>query len=144
MARGDERVTGSDAIIKIPSGETVPVSNVSWDRNAENTEVQHTQGPGGGKASALKPTRATTSLTYEGSFEYDGSNEELIGQVWDSNGIPIRVTMTIKEETDTGSDRTVTFENVTVEGQSRDIPSDDVSSTSWDFVAENMNDSYNS
>jgi len=132
MVAGDERHTGNDAIISIPDGNDIPVSNVSWDQDVNTTEVQ--QG-------SLKPSIAITGLRYSGSFEYDGKNENLRGKLWRDDGEPERVTMTVKEEpsrTGTGG-RTFTFTNVMVTGMSRDLPSDDVSSTSWDFVAEDLN-----
>jgi len=141
MTIPDERFTGEDAIIKVPQGNEIAVSNVSWDREVNSTEVQHND--------SLNPTHAITGLRYSGSFEYDGKNEDLRSQLWRSDGRPVRFTMTVKEEpgqtTDgygtTASDpasRKFTFENVIVTSMSRDIPGDDVASTSWDFVAENV------
>lgn len=136
----DERFTGEDAIIKIPNGNAIAVSNVSWDRDVNTTEVQHND--------SLNPTVAVTGLRYSGSFDYDGKNENLRQKLWRDDGRPKRVTMTVKEEsgevdntagtTSSAGSRTFTFENVIVTGMSRDVPSDDVASTSWDFVAENV------
>lgn len=138
MATGDERHTGADAIISIPNGNDIPVSNVSWDQDVNTTEVQHTGIGGGGNP--LKAAIAITGLRYSGSFEYDGKNEDLRQQLWEDDGTPRYVTMTVREEPGDGSttSRTFTFENVVVTGMSRDVPSDDVSSTSWDFAAENL------
>lgn len=141
MSVPDERFTGDDAIIKIPSGNEIAVSNVSWDRDVNTTEVQHND--------SLKPTVAVTGLRYSGSFEYNGKNESLRNKLWRDDGRPVRVTMTIREEpgetnegigttAESPATRTYTFENVIVTGESRDVPSDDVASTSWDFVAENL------
>lgn len=133
MAAGDERHTGNDAIISIPNGNDIPVSNVSWDQDVNTTEVQHSD--------SLKPAIAITGLRYSGSFEYDGKNEDLRQQLWQDDGQPERVTMTVREEAGEGStgSRTFTFSNVIVTGMSRDVPADDVTSTSWDFVAEDLN-----
>lgn len=136
----DERFTGAEAIISIPEGNDIPVSNVSWDREVEQTDIQQTA-TGSTGSSALKPTHAITGLRYSGSFEYDGKNEDLRSQLWLDNDEPVRATMTVKEEPGRGTDgasRTTTFVNVLITGESRDIPSDDVGSTTWDWVAEDM------
>lgn len=139
----EPRQTGQEAIVKIPDaqGEEIAVSNVTWDSDVNTTDVQHN--------TSLKPAIAITGLRYSGSFEYSGTNEDLrhqlmydAGDEFHEEGEPKRVTMTVKEEK--GSDgaqdlpRTFHFENVIVTGMSRDQPSDDVSSTSWDFAAEDM------
>lgn len=128
----DPRHTGNDAVIKVPDGNEIAVSNISWDRDVNTTEVQQ-----GG----LNPAIAITGLRYSGTFEYDGKNEDLRDQLWKEDGTPVRFTMTVKEtpgDLGTGT-RTFTFTNVMVTGMSRDLPSDDVASTSWDFVAEDLN-----
>jgi hypothetical protein len=139
MARGDERHTGADAIVSVPNGNDIPVSNVSWDHDVNTTEVQHS-GTGGAGSNPLNAAIAITGLRYSGSFDYDGKNEDLRQQLFKDNGEPERVTMTVREEPGEGSttSRTFTFENVIVTGMSRDVPADDVSSTSWDFAAENL------
>lgn len=140
MAVGDERHTGADAIISIPNGNDIPVTNVSWDQDVNTTDVQQTK-TGGSNANPLKASIAITGLRYSGSFEYDGKNEDLRQKLWEEDGTPKRVTMTVKEEPGEGSStsRTFTFSNVIVTGMSRDVPSDGVSSTSWDFEAEDLN-----
>jgi hypothetical protein len=133
--------TGNDAIIKIPAGNEIPVTNVTWDRSVEQSEVQHNN--------SLKPTNVTTGLRYSGSFEYEGANEELRQQLWYTEGDefheagePKKVNMTVKEtqaeDGQEGLPRTITFTNVEVETETRDLPSDDVASTSFDFTAEDM------
>lgn len=141
------RVTGQEAIVKIPnsSGDEIAVTNVSFDIDVSTTNVQTDQ--------SLKPTKATTGLDYSGSFEYDGGQDKIRAKLFYAAGDeevsagfrepgePRRVTMTVKEEApEDGADgnlpRTWTLEEVMVTGMSRDIPSDDVASTSWDFEAE--------
>jgi hypothetical protein len=152
MPEHSSRVTGQEAIIKIPSGGSgdneIAVTNVSFDIEVNTSDVQTNQGH--------KPDIATTGLRYSGSFEYDGEQDKIRAKLFysasDSNagadsafepGEPKRVTMTVKEEAPDGSSggsgnlsRTWTLDNVLVTGMSRDIPSDDVASTSWDFEAE--------
>lgn len=138
----EPRQSGQEAILKIPNedGEEVPVTNVSWDHDVNTSEVQYTD--------SLKPHHVVTGLRYSGSFEYDGSNEELRnklfhdGDEYHEPGEPVRMTMTVREEAgesgQTGHPRTFTFSNVIVTGMSRDVPSDDVSSSSFDWVAEDL------
>lgn len=138
MATGDERHTGADAIISV-AGQDIPVTNVSWDRDVNTSEVQQT-GTGGSTSNPLKAAVVTTGLRYSGSFEYDGRNENLRSALWDDQGNPIRFTLTVTEEPGEGGSgsRTFTFEECIITGMSRDVPSDDVTSSSWDFSAEDM------
>lgn len=152
MAIGDERHTGADAIIKV-DGEEVPVTNVTWDRDVGTTNVQHSN-TSATTTNPLKPTKVITSLDYSGSFEYDGRNENIRSLLWRDDGEPKRFVLTVREtpgrentadsglaegSTFAGIKRTFTFTNAMVTGSSRDIPSDDVSSTSFDFEAEDLN-----
>jgi hypothetical protein len=142
------RVTGQEAIIKVPNsgGNEIAVTNVSFSIDVNTSDVQTDQG--------LKPDIVTTGLRYSGSFEYDGAQDAIrdnlfyaagddaeVADGFFEPGEPKRVTMTVREERpEPGSSnnlpRTWTLENVVVTGMSRDIPSDDVASTSWDFEAE--------
>jgi len=138
------RVTGQEAVVKIPNsaGDEIAVTNVSFDIEVNTTDVQTDQ--------SLRANIATTGLRYSGSFEYDGSQDKIRAKLfytagessYHEAGEPKRVTMTVKEEQPDESAnaatnaRTWTLENVIVTGMSRDIPADDVASTSWDFEAE--------
>lgn len=135
----EDNHTGNDAVIKIPAGNEIEVTNVTWDETVNTTDVQHND--------SLKATNVTTGIRYSGSFEYEGANTELRDQLWYTEGDqyheagePKKVTMTIKEtQAESGQEglpRTTTFTGVKVETQTRDLPSDEVSSTSFDFVAE--------
>jgi len=75
-------------------------------------------------------------MTYSGSFEHTGSNVALQEAVRDDEGLPKApkdIEITVNEH-----ERTVTFTGVIVESRSKDIPSDDRTSESYDFVAEEM------
>jgi len=142
------RVTGQSAVIKIPnsSGDEIAVTNVTFDIEVNTTDVQTDQ--------SMRASIATTGLRYSGSFEYDGAQDKIRAKLFYANGDsevsngykkagePKRVTMTVKEEKPSSGGgggnlpRTWTLDNVIVTGMSRDIPADDVASTSWDFEAE--------
>jgi hypothetical protein len=141
-------VQGKNAIIKVPNtgGNEIAVTNVSFSINASNDTVQTNQG--------LKVTNVTTGLDYDGSFEYDGSQDKIRAQLFYSasddavqNGLaeagqPIKTTMTVKERASAEADdagnlpRTWTLEGMKVTGMSRDIPGDGIANSSWDFVAD--------
>jgi len=135
-ASNDRNVTGRDASLKIGTTE-VPISNVSFDREVNTTDVQLND--------SLKPTHVVTGLRYSGSFEFDGANKALEEILFSENadesreaGAPIEQgTLTVKEDLEDG-DRTYTFKNVIVTTQSADVPSDDVRSTSYDWIAEDL------
>jgi len=136
------RITGQEAVVKIPQGDEIAVTNVTFDIETNTTDVQTDQ--------SLRADIVTTGLRYSGSFEYDGANDEIRSKLYYSAGEsafheagePKRVTMTVKENAPEGGNpelpRTWTLDGVKVTGMSRDIPSDDVASTSWDFEAEDV------
>lgn len=134
------RITGQEAIIKAGDQE-IAVTNVSFSIDPQSTDVQTDQG--------MKPTLVTTGLRYSGSFEYDGGQDQIRNLLfyvatesdYHEAGEPKRVTMTVKEEAPEeaaggGFPRTWTLEEVMTTGMSRDVPADDVASTSWDFECE--------
>jgi hypothetical protein len=142
----DDTATGQDAQLKIEgtsdgSVREIAVTNVSWDREANMTDVQYN--------TSRSPRQVTTGLRYSGSFEYDGrdytiQNEFLLNEETEAGIEKNRpregITLVVTEEPDVnpGQKYVYKFTDVKVTGQSRDMPSDDVSSTSWDFVAENL------
>lgn len=142
--RSHERQTGAQARLKFtPNDEDtyyeLPITNVDWSRSVETEEVRHN--------TSLNPTLTTTGLSYSGSFEYNGLNTEALKKLMKQNSDgdiqenrPIRVTITLKEENhDTGDvERTITFKRCIVESNDREYPADGVTSTSFDFVAEDM------
>jgi hypothetical protein len=91
-----------------------------------------------------------TGVSFSGSFEFDGSSEDLRDALYQSASdgtyqipvSPTNVEIQFNEEVDNGSGgtttRTLIFKNVGIETRSRDIPADDMTSTSYDFVAERM------
>jgi len=141
----DDTATGQDAQLKIEgtgdgSSREIAVTNVSWDREANMTDVQYN--------TSRSPRQVTTGLRYSGSFEYDGrdytiQNKFLLNE--ESNGLEKNrptegITLVVTEEPDIDPSQKYVykFTDVKVTGQSRDLPSDDVASTSWDFIAENL------
>ena len=142
--RSHERHTGADAIIKFDPGEDTykkfPVTNVDWTRDYDMADIQHN--------GSLKPTLSTTGIRYDGSFEYEGQNTSALStfSVTEEGGSiehdrPVRGTLTIREynHDDNGETvRKITFERVLITNTNRDLPADDVSSTSFDWEAENM------
>lgn len=140
MADTQPRHSGHDAIIQVPNGNEIQVTNVSWDRDVNSTEVQYNGN--------LRADNVITGLRFSGSFEYDGANEDLRERMWHNGdqfheeGEPVRFKMVVKETaSESGQDgfpRTFLFEECIITSESRDIPGDDVASTTWDFVAKDM------
>lgn len=138
-----ERHTGADALIKFKANgsyKEIPVTNVSWNRDFSTNDLQH--------SGSLKPTLTTTGVRFEGSFEYDGQNPdalELVAQNTEDSNVsperPTRGTLTIKErdhDNDGNNIMTVTFTDVLVMSNNRELPADGSSSTSYDWEAEDM------
>jgi hypothetical protein len=138
----DEEVTAQDATLKFGSEKVeIPIANVSWNREVNTDDVQHND--------SLNPTKVVTGLRYNGSFEYEGRNFEiqniLLRAKESANGrqknTPIKGTLTVTEsvvEDGSTTQYVYTFKGVTVTSQGRDLPSDGVASTSWDWEAEDV------
>lgn len=123
----NKRETGEDGALTITGykGE-VPVTNVSYDLDSDVSESQF--------MGNLTQNLAVTGVSYGGSFEHDGSNNELRKLVRDNAGKPtVCEQLTVKE-----SERTVIFRHVVVESYSKDVPADDRTSGSYDFMAEEV------
>lgn len=129
--------TGHDGTLII-NGDEIAITNASYDGpDADWSETQFND--------ALHQDIALTGVSYSGSFEFSGSSEALRDALYEeaSDGkydvpvSPSNVEVHIEEETEQGT-RTVIFRNVGIGTRSRDRPSDDRTSTSYDFVAERM------
>lgn len=134
----DKHHTGQQAVLKFPPDLEVPVSNVDWDRDVNTTENQLND--------SMKAAIAVTGLRYSGTFEYDGKNDSVRAAMWNDDGdnSPVRqATMTVKEEPspEAGADvvtRKYKFDTVVITGESRSIPGDDTSSTTYNWMAEDV------
>lgn len=135
--RNDQRATGQDAVLKFKPNDgsekvEVAITNVSWTRDQETTEIQDNQG--------LSAVIATTGVRFSGSFEYDGRQYDVLTKTFDGDD-PVRATISVREVDDDGDSveaYVYTFKHAMVTSQSRDYPADDVASASFDFVAEEM------
>lgn len=126
----DKYEIGEESTLSVGGQTDIPITNVSYTADKNTSEVQFND--------SLFPTVAVTGMSYSGSFEHTGSNAELQSAIADENGVPIRhdqghIQITVQE-----SERTVIFRGVVVNSRSKDIPSDDRTSETYDFVAEKM------
>lgn len=135
----DKGHTGQQAVLKFPPDLEIPISNVDWDRDVNTSETQLND--------ELKATIAITGLRYSGTFEYDGKNDDVRAAMWNDEGGDnspvVHSTMTVKEEPSpkAGSDvntRTYKFDTVIITGESRSVPGDDTSSTTYNWMAEDV------
>lgn len=142
----NEHFTGQDAKLTFKtdagSGDSaskyeIPISNVSWSRDVGTSNVNNNNG--------LKATKVLTDIDFSGSFEYSGQNWDALNafmfgtQVGEhESSEPARGTMTVTEEDKSGDKFLYTFKRVIVTSESRDVPSDGASSTSFDWEAEDM------
>lgn len=125
---------GVDCVLEVPNGEPRPITNVSFSEEAETSEVQFNTG--------FHTDIAVTGVTYSGSFELSGRNESIRAAAWDDGSndeqttLPEYIsTMTIRADDNSWS---ATFSNVLLNSRSKDMPSDDRTSDSYDFMAEKM------
>lgn len=136
---GDPYQTGQHAIFKV-GGQEFAVTNVSYTKDVNTNDVQMND--------SLWPRNAITGLRASGSFEHDGHNEQLRRATEYSEGggdvevgEPKRGTLTIVEEgsrEEGGTAHTRTFEGVLVESRSKDLPADDSTSVTYDWIGESM------
>lgn len=124
---------GENCTLFLPEGTEVAVSNVSFSEEANTSEVQYTD--------SFAQSIAVTGVTYSGSFTIPGNANVERDQGWNKgNGTPGTTlpqhisTMTITD----GEGRSYSFSNVLLNSHSKDIPSDDRTEQSFDFMAETM------
>jgi len=108
----------------------VAVTNVSFSEEANTSEVQYSDG--------FSQNIAVTGVAYSGSFEIPGNANVERDLGWDGGSgeattLPQHVSsMSIID----GEGDEYTFTNVLFNSHSKDIPSDDRTTQSFDFMAE--------
>lgn len=124
---------GENCTLFLPESTSVAVSNVSFTEEANTSEVQYTD--------SFAQSIAVTGVTYSGSFTIPGNANIERDVGWDKGQndagttLPQHVsTMTIQD----GEGRSWSFSNVLLNSHSKDIPSDDRTEQSFDFMAETM------
>ena len=142
--------TSSDSLTGDYSGAIeIPVENIDWNRSFDTNDVQHN--------GSLAPTLTTTGVRFDGSFEYTGQNPDLMELMARANTSagprkhrPIRGTLTLIEHNHDGlsgqgdtaaREQKITFSRVLITDVSRDYPSDDSTSVTVDWEAEDMTQS---
>ena len=127
-----EKEVGANCELQIDTGVEVPVENVSFSEEANTSEVQYTD--------SFSQSIAVTGVSYSGSFDIPGNANDQRDYGWDQGTdadttLPKHIgTMSIVD----GEGRSYTFTNVLLNSHSKDIPSDDLTSQSFDFMAERM------
>lgn len=127
-----EKEVGPNCELQINAGVEVPVENVSFSEEANTSEVQYTD--------SFSQSIAVTGVSYSGSFDIPGNANDQRDKGWD-NGTDSDTTLPKHIETMSivdGEGRAYTFSNVLLNSHSKDIPSDDRTSQSFDFMAERM------
>jgi|APHM01.1.fsa_nt_gi hypothetical protein len=125
----DSKEVGPNCVLEVPGIGEVPVTNVSFSEEAETSEVQYTTG--------FNKDIAVTGVTYSGSFEISGNANKVRGEGWteaNSSGtnLPKHVdNLVIRDE-----NSVYTFKDVLLNSHSKDIPSDDRTTQSFDFMAQ--------
>jgi len=127
----DSKEVGPNCILEVPTGEEVPVSSVSFSEEAETSEVQYTTG--------FTTDIAVTGVTYSGSFEIPGNANEIRNEGWSeaSSGetnLPQHISNLVIKD----GNKVYTFGEVLLSSHSKDIPSDDRTTQSFDFMAQKL------
>lgn len=125
---------GKDVTLFLPDGTEVPITSLSFSEEAETSETQFND--------SFAQSHAITGVTYSGSFEIEGraNVERDVGfdkgtQNGEGTTLPKFIpTMSIED----GSGRSYTFNQVMINSHSKDMPADDRTSQSFDFMAEEM------
>lgn len=140
-----KKETGVDVTLQVPSGPSgVPVTNVSFSEEADTSAVQFNN--------SYTQDIAVTGVSYSGSFEVTGRNQELRQAVWGTGTGPGDSPAALESETQAttlptyltsitiieGDGTSYTFRNVLVTSRSKDAPADDRTSDSYDFEAEKL------
>lgn len=134
----DEKEVGANVELQLPNNGTTPVENVSFSEEANTSEVQYT--------GSFSQSIAVTGVTYSGSFDIPGNAMSARDDGWDdgsSNSANTTLPENVDNLTIVDSQKTYTFENVLLNSHSKDMPSDDRTSQSFDFMAEKLTISSN-
>lgn len=129
-ALDDDKEVGPNCVLELAGGGEVPVTNVSLSEESETSEVQYTSG--------FWKSIAVTGVTYSGSFETAGNADNIRDAGWaqgpEQTSHPTHIkTLTLKDSTSSW-----TFHNVLMNTNSKDVPSDDRVTHSFDFMAEKL------
>lgn len=125
----DTKEVGPNCRLEMPTGVEVPVTNVSFSEEAETSEVQYSTG--------FSKDIAVTGVTYSGSFEIPGNANNIRSNGWEESGssstdLPKHVANLVIKD----ANKTHTFVDVLLNSHSKDIPSDDRTTQSFDFMAQ--------
>ena len=139
MAVDERYETGADGHLKV-GGTEYEVTNISYSIDADTSEVQFTASSGD-RQDAFQTNAAVTGMSYSGSFEHSGENDDLFETVMDTSGNTIvpsgtasdsdRIKLKVED-----SQRTVIFHDMLVTSRSKDMPADDRTSVTYDWIAE--------
>lgn len=125
----NSKEVGPNVTLEVPSGTEVPITNVSFSEEAETSEVQYNTG--------FNKDIAVTGVSYSGSFEITGNANNVRAAGWDeanagATNLPRHIDTMVIED----SNRRHIFEDVLLNSHSKDMPSDDRTEQSFDFVAQ--------
>lgn len=130
-----KKETGVDVTLQIAGGDEVPVTNVSFSEEAETSEVQFNN--------SYSQDIAVTGVTYSGSFEIAGRNNSLRDTLWGAESANEDLNTTLPSYLSNitivdGEGQAYVFSNVLITSHSKDAPSDDRTTESYDFTAEKL------
>lgn len=130
VLEGNKKEVGNDATIFIGS-EEFAVTSASYSEEADISEVQFN--------TSLTNSIAVTGVSYSGSFEHNGSNKQLRDALYTeqsapTSAIPAEVSLIVIKD----SEHVYKFRNCLVSSRSKDLPSDDRTSVTYDFVCEEV------
>lgn len=108
------------------NGQSFPITSMSYTEEADVSDVQFNTG--------LNPELVTTGVSYSGSFEHSGGNSNLRDALYTvENGIEVpndNVSITYKDDT-----HRYRFKGCICETREKEMPADDRTSVTYDFVA---------
>lgn len=131
-----KKETGVDVALEVPgvAGE-IPVTNVSFSEEADTSEVQFNN--------SFSQNIAVTGVTYSGSFDVAGRNNDLRDALWgqDTDSEDLNTSLPTHLSSLTiidGEGKAYVFTNVLATSHSKDAPADDRTTESYDFSAEKL------
>lgn len=111
--------------------EPTPLTSASYSEEPNVSNVQFN--------TSLTQSIVQTGIEYSGSFEHSGSNADLRDKIFGEQESPkSSVVRKIDQLVITDSESTYTFKGVIVGSRSKDFPSDDRTSVTYDFTAEEL------
>jgi hypothetical protein len=124
----DRKESAADVRVVLSSGGEIIVERMTATKDIEITTIY-------GSGRTLPDAYSVDQISYEGTMELQGDKTDLEDDLFDDNGVPVEVTITITHLDDSAT----AFEQVLATSEGYELDAGETTTTSFDFIAMNKN-----